>query len=167
MLLQASEFKVGVMEIGIAIAVLFALALYSLAETMRKKRVVNMDREPTKQVIVMRNDLNMRKGKMIAQGAHASISFLTRRIKSSGKLKVSAAEQDWLDGSFAKVCVRVDSEEELLEIFNKAKVAGLEVHLITDSGKTEFHGEPTNTCLAIGPDVSSRIDKITGHLQLL
>lgn len=26
-----------------------------------------------KQIIVMRNDLNMRKGKMIAQGAHASI----------------------------------------------------------------------------------------------
>ena len=133
----------------------------------RKEEVEMSTGEPTKQVIVMRNDLNMRKGKMIAQGSHASISFLTRRIKSSGKLKVSAAEQDWLDGSFAKICVRVDSEEELLDVFNKAKVAGLEAHLITDSGKTEFNGVPTNTCIAIGPDYCSKIDKITGNLQLL
>jgi len=120
-----------------------------------------------KQVIVMRNDLNMRKGKMIAQGAHASLSFLTRRLENSDKIKLSKPEQEWLDSSFAKVCVRVDSEQQLLEIFQKAKHAMLEVHLITDSGKTEFHGEPTLTCLAIGPDYSSKIDQITGSLQLL
>jgi PTH2 family peptidyl-tRNA hydrolase len=61
----------------------------------------------------------------------------------------------------------VDSEEELMEIHDKAVAAGLEVHLITDSGRTEFHGEPTRTCLAIGPDEADRIDDITGHLQLL
>jgi PTH2 family peptidyl-tRNA hydrolase len=120
-----------------------------------------------KQVIVMRNDLNMRKGKMIAQGAHASLSFLTRRLENSDKIKLSKPEQEWLDSSFAKVCVRVDSEEQLMDIFQKAKDAMLEVHLITDSGKTEFHGEPTKTCLAIGPDYSSKIDQITGQLQLL
>lgn len=129
----------------------------------------------TKQVIVVRykykdangKEFSLRMGKYIAQACHASISFLTRRIKSSGKIKVSASEQDWLDGSFAKICVRVDSEEELLDVFNKAKVAGLEAHLITDSGKTEFNGVPTNTCIAIGPDYCSKIDKITGNLQLL
>lgn len=121
-----------------------------------------------KQVIVMRNDLNMRKGKMIAQGAHASLSFLTRRVQESGgKVKFSKAEDEWVQGSFAKVCVRVDSEEQLMEIFQKAKDAMLEVHLITDSGKTEFHGQPTKTCLAIGPDYSYKIDPVTGHLQLL
>jgi len=120
-----------------------------------------------KQVIVMRNDLNMRKGKMIAQGAHASLSFLTRRLENSDKVKLSKPEQEWLDSSFAKVCVRVDSEEELLVIFQQAKEAMLEVHLITDSGKTEFHGEPTKTCLAIGPDYSHKIDQITGNLKLL
>ena len=45
-----------------------------------------------------------------------------------------------------------------MEIHDKALAAGLEVHLITDSGKTEFHGEPTNTCLAIGPDEADKID---------
>ena len=77
------------------------------------------------------------------------------------------AQRAWLTGSFAKVCCRVNSEDELMEVHDKALEAGLEVHLITDSGKTEFHGEPTNTCLAIGPDDAEKIDAITGQLQLL
>ena len=124
-----------------------------------------------KQVIVMRTDLGMRKGKMIAQGGHAVISFLTRRMKPKKKrvyeIGISTAEEDWMETSFAKICVRVNSEEELLDIYQQAKDAMLEVYLITDSGKTEFHGEPTNTCLAIGPDYSEKIDQITGDLDLL
>ena len=77
------------------------------------------------------------------------------------------AAKAWLSGRFAKICCRVDSEEELLAIHAKAIQQGMEVHLINDSGKTEFHGVPTNTCLAIGPDVASRIDALTGELTLL
>lgn len=123
-----------------------------------------------KQVIVMRHDLKMRRGKQIAQGAHASMSFLCRRLQESDSVSVndfSEVQSAWLTGSFAKVCCRVNSEEELFEIHDKAQEAGLEVHLITDSGKTEFHDQPTNTCLAIGPDETEKIDTITGHLQLL
>lgn len=123
-----------------------------------------------KQVIVMRHDLKMRRGKQIAQGAHASMSFICRRLQERGSVSLeqfSEVERAWLTGSFAKVCCRVDSEEELMEIHTLARVAALEVHLITDSGKTEFHGEPTVTCLAIGPDDADKIDKVTGHLQLL
>ena len=123
-----------------------------------------------KQVIVMRHDLKMRRGKQIAQGAHASMSFLTKRIQSSKPVSLddfSEPQRAWIDGSFAKVCCRVDSEEELDQVFEKAKSVGLEVHLITDSGKTEFHGQPTKTCLAIGPDFAEKIDQVTGHLSLL
>jgi len=123
-----------------------------------------------KQVIVMRHDLKMRRGKQIAQGAHASMSFIARRLQRAGSVSLDGftdAETAWLTGSFAKVCCRVNSEEELLAIRDKAAEASLEVHLITDSGKTEFHGVPTNTCLAIGPDDTERIDEITGQLQLL
>jgi PTH2 family peptidyl-tRNA hydrolase len=123
-----------------------------------------------KQVIVMRHDLEMRRGKQIAQGAHASMSFICRRLQEAGSVSLvdfTDAQRAWLTGAFAKVCCRVDSEEELMEMHDKAVEAGVEVHLITDSGKTEFHGEPTNTCLAIGPDDADRIDEITGDLQLL
>lgn len=131
-----------------------------------------MSEEPQriKQVIVMRHDLKMRRGKQIAQGAHAAMSFLCRRLQNQDSVSLnefSDVEQIWLTGAFAKVCCRVNSEEELMGIHDKAISAGLAVHLITDSGKTEFHGQPTRTCLAIGPDLSDKIDPITGHLELL
>lgn len=136
-----------------------------------------MTDRPTKQVIVMRTKYpkpdgsfeKLRTGKYIAQAAHASISFLTRRINGNGgnyKLSLSKAEQEWIESGFTKICVYVESEEELLAVYKKAKESGLEVHLITDSGKTEFGGVPTKTCLALGPDYSEKIDKITGHLKL-
>lgn len=123
-----------------------------------------------KQVIVMRHDLKMRRGKQIAQGAHASMSFLCRRLQNQSSVSLndfSDSERAWLAGSFAKICCRVNSEEELMSIYDNAIAAGLQVHLITDSGKTEFHGQPTRTCLAIGPDDAIRIDAVTGHLELL
>jgi len=128
------------------------------------------DDKRIKQVIVMRHDLKMRRGKQIAQGAHASMSFICRRLQKAGSVSLDGltdAQRAWLTGSFAKVCCRVDSEEELMQVHDKAVEAGLEVHLITDSGRTEFHGQPTRTCLAIGPDEGDKIDQITGHLQLL
>lgn len=110
----------------------------------------------------------MRRGKEIAQGAHASIAFLTRRL-SDNKRTVTAftdAQKEWLDESFTKVTLQVDSKEKLLEVYQKAKEANLEVHLVTDAGRTEFQGVPTETCLAIGPNEESEIDKVTGDLKL-
>ena len=122
----------------------------------------------TKQVIVMRTDLGMRKGKMVAQGAHASLGWLTRQ-RHRGILLVdfSAAEQDWLENSYVKICVGVGSLEELNDVYNAALEAGLLAQWVTDNGTTEFHGEPTPTCIAIGPDWSDSIDEVTGHLKLL
>lgn len=115
-----------------------------------------------KQVIVMRNDLNMRKGKMVAQGAHASIMFLVRDRMQREYQDVI----DWMQGGMTKICVRVDSEEQLLEVQDRAEKEGLRVNLITDAGLTEFK-EPTKTCLAIVPNRTEDIDKITGDLKLL
>ncbi|MFZ5833008.1 MAG: peptidyl-tRNA hydrolase, partial [Planctomycetota bacterium] len=75
-------------------------------------------------------------------------------------------ERAWLTGSFAKVCCRVDDGEELVAIHEKATEAGLQVHRITDSNKSEFHGERTRTCLAIGPDEAAKLDEIMGESPL-
>lgn len=124
-----------------------------------------------KQVIVIRGDLRnsngekIRTGKIVAQACHASISFLTKKLRSNRQ--ITDVESEWINGVFTKICVRVDSEQELLDIHNKALSVGIESNLITDAGLTEFNGIPTNTCLAIGPDYSNRIDFVTGHLKLL
>ena len=124
------------------------------------------ERSAPKQVIVMRRDLGMRRGKEIAQGAHASMIWLATRIRQPGHT-FSEAERLWLDGPFTKVCVRVDSEEELLAVVQRAQEAGVLVQLCVDAGRTEFHGVPTPTCCAVGPDYPDRIDPITGNLKLL
>lgn len=130
-----------------------------------EEQVIVMTLKPeTKQVIVMRNDLNMRKGKMSAQAAHSVSAFLLEKIATGRGW--TEAEILWLQTGHTKICVRAETEAHLVEIYNQAKEAGLEVHIITDEGRTEFDG-PTRTCLAIGPDFSSKIDPITGTLKLL
>jgi peptidyl-tRNA hydrolase, PTH2 family len=128
---------------------------------------------PTKQVIVIRRDLKMRRGKEIAQGAHAAEAWLADRvllnIRPNGAvdpLVLSPAEQAWLESSFRKVTVKVNSEEELMAVYQKALEAGLVVNLITDRGLTEFGGVPTRTCLAVGPDYDDLVDPVTGDLEL-
>lgn len=111
----------------------------------------------------MRTDLNMRKGKMVAQGAHAAIScFLIY-----GNETTEPNLEKWTSQGMRKICVRCDSEQQLLDIANRAVAAGLIVNVITDRGDTEFHSVPTKTCLAIGPNEEVEIDKITGDLKLL
>jgi len=117
-----------------------------------------------KQVIVMRKDLNMRKGKMIAQGAHAAIGAL-QAAWADGEYADDA--DVWFQTGTTKICVSVDSEKELMEVFGAATRAKLPVYLVTDSGRTEFDGVPTRTCLAIGPAPVHEIDPITKDLKLL
>lgn len=124
-----------------------------------------------KQVILMRTDLNMRKGKMIAQGAHASMKiFFDRKIKSTPKEMHILLEEnmhEWIEGDFTKICLKVGSEIELDELCKSAETSGLPVAQIVDAGKTEFNGVPTKTCAAIGPANSEMINSITGHLKLM
>ncbi len=120
-----------------------------------------------KQVIVVRHDLKMRLGKAIAQGSHASMMFLWRHAFSNCSEKFTEVQQQWFLSGTRKICVRADSEEHLVQIINQARGAGLRVEPVVDAGCTEFHGVPTLTCCAIGPDYADRIDPITGGLKLL
>ena len=131
----------------------------------------------TKQVIVVRKDLNMRKGKIAAQASHASMAFLTRNLefdprseclgKRGARTLVSDVEIDWLVSSPAKIVVGVESEEALLELIEHATEVGIAVWPIVDNGRTEFGGVPTLTCAAFGPDLSDKLNAVTGHLPLI
>ena len=134
-----------------------------------------------KQVLLIRKDLNMRRGKEIAQGSHASLEFVRKQIREQAEsfgtsdieelstkkfsLSFSKEELNWLLLGSAKICLRVESEEELVHLHQKAQEAGLKSSIIVDSGKTEFNGQPTATACAIGPDLKEKIDKITGNLR--
>ena len=126
-----------------------------------------------KQVIVIRRDLKMRRGKEVAQGAHASTAWLSRRLRPAlngyPALRYATfkdAELAWLSGGFRKVTCQVPGEAEIMALKAAADAAGVEAHVITDAGLTEFGGVPTVTAIGIGPDWDDRIDKITGDLSL-
>lgn len=91
--------------------------------------------------------------------------FVSEVLQETVQQALGADGCIWINGTFDKVVCAVETDDELQEIYQKAKDAGLTVHMITDAGKTEF-SEPTRTCLAIGPHDESRIDPITGHLKL-
>lgn len=113
-----------------------------------------------KQIIVMRKDLKMPRGKEIAQGAHASMKATLLHMEDSRVV-------EWLAGLFTKIAVGVDSEEDLLAVYNSAIERGIIAEQIIDSGLTVFNGVPTLTCIAVGPDTHENLKPVTGHLKLL
>lgn len=126
---------------------------------------------PTKQVVVIRRDLKMRRGKEIAQGAHASLKvFLDRKVDLPDSpilgLEITSEMRAWVEGSFTKVVTQVSSEEALLAVYNAALAAGLPAALVQDHGITEFKGVPTFTSVAVGPAFSEAVDRVTGSLKL-
>jgi PTH2 family peptidyl-tRNA hydrolase len=123
-----------------------------------------------KQVVVIRKDLGMRKGKFVAQGCHASeMAVFGRGYIQDNELRIplDADIGPWLLGLFAKAVVYVQSEAELRDVYERALAAGLPCALIEDSGLTEFHRVPTLTAVAVGPALIEKVNRITGELPLL
>lgn len=111
-----------------------------------------------KQVIVIRRNLPLSKGKLAAQVAHASLEAYKRadrRIK-----------ERWEAGGAKKVVLRAENTTELLDIRRRARADGLPAALIRDAGHTEVPAG-TITALGIGPDNETKINKITGKLKML
>lgn len=138
-----------------------------------------------KQVIIVRKDLNMRKGKLAAQVAHASMKVIfdmmspeygLHTVKNGEKYKYQlwlpegeSGEhmKQWIEGIFKKIVVGAENLEELTNAYNEAKKQGIPCSLIEDAGLTEFGGKVTITACAIGPDDPEKIDPITSKFNLL
>ena len=111
-----------------------------------------------KQVIAVRADLKLPKGKMAAQCAHAAVEAV---LKAGKEIVVS-----WRRQGSPKIVVKVEDLEELYRICQMAKDQGIATALITDAGKTVI-APGTVTCVAVGPGKESEIDNITGRLKLI
>ena len=111
-----------------------------------------------KQVILIRTDLKMGKGKIATQSAHASIaSFLKSK---------DADKEKWLKHGMKKIVLKVSSEKEMKEIHKSVKREKMPCEIIADAGLTQL-AAGTITALGIGPVEDKKIDKITGKLKLL
>ena len=110
-----------------------------------------------KQLILIRNDLKLPKGKAAAQAAHASVEAVLRSEKDAVK--------EWRTTGMAKVVLKVADEQELLAMNQRAKDAGLVTALITDAGKTVV-APGTRTCVGVGPAEEERLDELFDKLKL-
>jgi PTH2 family peptidyl-tRNA hydrolase len=114
---------------------------------------------PVKLVLVVRTDLDMGRGKIAAQVAHAAVAAALHR-------RGSRDFRQWLREGQPKVVLKVTSAERLMEVATQAEAAGLPVELIQDAGRTQLT-PGTLTCCAVGPAPGERIDAVTGGLSLL
>ena len=117
--------------------------------------------EDIKQVIIIRADLRMGKGKIAAQTAHASLDAYIK-----AKAQTPQIVDKWMRQGMQKTVLKVDGEKELMELCSACKEMGIVCSIITDAGKTQI--EPgSRTCIGIGPGKSEIIDRISGELKLL
>jgi PTH2 family peptidyl-tRNA hydrolase len=111
-----------------------------------------------KQVILVRQDLKLPKGKLAAQVAHASVQGYRKANWMSKRV--------WLAGGMKKVVLKVVDLAELQKYAREARKEKLPTALISDAGKTTV-APGTITCLGIGPADEKAIDVVTGSLKML
>ncbi|MDD4049681.1 MAG: peptidyl-tRNA hydrolase Pth2 [Candidatus ainarchaeum sp.] len=113
-----------------------------------------------KQIILVRNDLKLGKGKIAAQASHASLEsyLLTSR-------KTPSIAENWLSEGQKKVVLKVESREELLKVFQEVK-SYFPAVIIKDAAHTQLK-EPDFTCVGVGPIKEFEIDKFTKRYKLL
>lgn len=111
-----------------------------------------------KQVILVRTDLKLPKGKMSAQVAHASVDCVLKSYRKN--------VMRWKRQGMKKIVLKVGDLKELKKYQKLAIENGIKSSLISDAGRTTIKAG-TITVLGIGPDISSKIDKVTGKLKMM
>ncbi len=114
-----------------------------------------------KLVVVVREDLDLSKGKMAVQVAHAAVAAAL-----GGKAAHPRWFHAWIDEGQKKVVVRAPDLEALRDLKRRAASLKLPTTLIEDAGLTELP-PGTTTCLGVGPGPNHLVDEVTGHLKLV
>lgn len=111
-----------------------------------------------KQVILIRTDLKLGKGKIATAAAHASIASFLKSDENDKEL--------WLQEGMKKIVLKVSSEKELFEFYRKFRKENLPCEIIVDRGLTQVK-PGTKLALGCGPVQDKKIDKFTKKLKLL
>ena len=114
-----------------------------------------------KMVIVTRKDLGLSPGKLAAQVAHAAVACALSTKKNNSKWF-----NKWQDEGAKKDVVKVENDEDIYTLKEKADQLKIAAYLIEDAGHTEIPAG-TKTVLGVGPAPNNIIDQVTGDLPIL
>ncbi len=115
----------------------------------------------SKMVIAVRKDLDLGKGKIAVQVAHAAVTLALHAKKYE-----RADFKRWIKGGQKKVVIKIASLEELFSLKEKLESSGFYVCQISDAGYTQVPPN-TVTCIGVGPADSEKLDPITSSYPLL
>ncbi|CAG7890726.1 hypothetical protein BRARA_A03849 [Brassica rapa] len=149
---------------------IFVPSSKSVAESSGNKKIkskepleieeLTVSRKRFKMVLVARNDLKMGKGKIAAQCSHATLGLYKKLLRRAPK-----ALNRWENCAQPKVVVKIESEEEMLALRERAKSLKLPTHITIDAGKTQIAPDSRTVMAILGPvDV---VDDVTGGLKLM
>ncbi len=141
---------------------------------------MTMPADEVKMVIIVNEQLGMTRGKIAAQVAHAACycQEYLRDLLESHHITVEDSEhwgdiyQGWQDNGTKKVVLEIEKELELKQYLPEGDIGAqmvkekIIVCPVEDLGLTEV---PRNsfTCVGIGPEHASKLDKYTGALETL
>ena len=114
-----------------------------------------------KQVLVVRTDLGMGRGKMAVQCSHAAVSSA-----ELARTKFRDWYDKWMREGQAKIALKVKDEDQLLELVKRARGIPIPSFIVRDMGLTQVQAG-TITCLGLGPAPVKTVDILTGKLRLL
>ncbi|XP_071710190.1 uncharacterized protein [Rutidosis leptorrhynchoides] len=116
--------------------------------------------EDFKMVLVVRNDLKMGKGKIAAQCSHATLGLYKKILHRAPK-----ALSRWEMCGQVKVVVKIESEDDMLELQGRAKSLAIPTHIVVDAGRTQIAPNSRTVMAILGP--ADMVDDVTGGLKLL
>lgn len=116
--------------------------------------------EDFKMVLVVRNDLKMGKGKIAAQCSHATLGLYKKILHRAPK-----ALSRWEMCGQVKVVVKIESEDDMLELQARAKSLAIPTHIVVDAGRTQIAPNSRTVMAVLGP--ADMVDDVTGGLKLL
>lgn len=141
-----------------------------------------------RQLIIARKDLNMNPGKLAAQVAHASLAFLSNKIRYKGQLDGDFVDvylsipkdiyDEWFCGIFTKTVCEAKNRNQLMKAVTIAEELGLQegkdFFLIKDACLTDLEPEEvdengqgrTLTCIGFRPLDDEMAWKISKKFQL-
>ncbi|XP_004501150.1 uncharacterized protein [Cicer arietinum] len=135
--------------------------IFSSTKHQHQLSLSSNDDQDLKLILVVRQDLKMKSGKIASQCAHAATGMYAELMRSDRSLL-----RQWEQCGQPKIVVTCRNQQEMNKLKEAAESIGLPTFVVADAGRTQVSAG-SKTVLAVGPGPKASVDSVTGRLALL